>query len=68
MSELQRRPEETAESWLRRLERIDPAGLPPDLQRSLALSLGYARFLVRKGGAAAGPAPPEPEWVVVGAE
>ncbi len=64
MSELQRQPEETPESWLRRLERINPADLPPDLQRSLALSLGYARFLARKG-AAADRDPPEPEWVVV---
>jgi hypothetical protein len=67
MSEIQRRPEETPESWLRRLERINPAGLPFDLQRSLTLSLGYARFLVRKKRDAAGAGDrdlPEPEWVV----
>jgi hypothetical protein len=66
MSEIQQQPEEAPEHWLRRLELIDPACLPPDLQRTLALSLGYARFLVRKCGSAADL--PEPEWVVVGAE
>jgi hypothetical protein len=64
MSELQQRPEEAPESWLRRLERIDPADLPPDLQRTLALSIGYARFLARKHGAEADRGLPEPEWVV----
>ena len=62
MSEIQQRPEEAPERWLSRLERIDPAGLPWDLQRTLALCIGYARFLARKRGAAADL--PEPEWVV----
>jgi len=67
MSEIQQRPEEAPERWLRRLEGIDPAGLPRDLQRTLALSIGYARFLVRKrGGAAeADRELPQPECVVV---
>ncbi len=63
MNELRQRPGETPAGWLSRLERIDPGGLPPDLQRTLALSIGYARFLVRKRGADADL--PEPEWVVV---
>ena len=67
MSEIQQRPEEAPEHWLRRLERIDPAGLPGDLQRTLALSIGYARVLVRKHGAAADGDLPQPEWVVVAA-
>ena len=67
MSELQQRPEETPESWLSRRERIDAAGLSRDGQRTLALSLGYARFLARKGRGtqeAADRALPQPEWVV----
>ena len=67
MSEIQQRPAEAPERWLSRLERIDPAGLPRDLQRTLALSIGYARFLARKRGPAADPDLPEPECVVVAA-
>jgi hypothetical protein len=63
MSDFQKRPEETVELWLTRLERMDPAGLSRDAQRTLALSIGYARFLARK--AAAESALPQPEWVVV---
>jgi hypothetical protein len=69
MSEIQKRPEETPERWLTRLECIDPAGLSRDAQRTLTLSIGYARFLARKGRcdpAAADRHLPQPEWVVVG--
>jgi hypothetical protein len=65
MSDFQMRPEETVERWLTRLECMDPAGLSRDAQRTLALSIGYARFLARKG--AADRALPQPEWVVVAA-
>jgi hypothetical protein len=67
MSELHKRPEETPENWLSRLERIDPAGLSRDAQRTLALSIGYARFLARRGPDAADRGLPQPEWVVLGA-
>jgi hypothetical protein len=66
MSELHRRPEETPEGWLTRLERIDAAGLSRDAQRTLALSIGYARFLARRGQAAAERGLPRPDWVVAG--
>src|SRR5690242_6111541 len=66
MSEFHRRPEETPEGWLSRLERIDPAGLSRDAQRTLALSIGYARFLARRGPAAERGLP-RPDWVVAGA-
>ena len=68
MSEMQQRPEETPERWLSRLERIDPTALPRDGQRTLALSIGYARFLARRGRSAPVAAEwsvPQPEWVVV---
>jgi hypothetical protein len=65
MSELHKRPEETPASWLSRLERIDPTGLSRDAQRTLALSIGYARFLTRRGPEAAGRALPRPDCVVV---
>jgi hypothetical protein len=63
MRELQQRPDETPERWLSRLERIDPGALPRDAQRTLALSLGYARYLARADRAL-----PQPEWVVGGAK
>jgi hypothetical protein len=68
MSELQKRPEETPEVWLSRLERIDPTGLSLNAQRTLALSLGYARFLAHKArGTSEAADRPQPEWVIVGA-
>jgi hypothetical protein len=62
MSELHKRPDETSENWLARLERINPAELSRDLQRTLALSIGYARYLAGRERSL-----PQPRWVVVGA-
>jgi hypothetical protein len=49
MNELRRQLNETCADWLRRLERIEAEALPRHQQRALALSIGYARYLMGKG-------------------
>jgi hypothetical protein len=54
MTDLHKKSHETPEQWLARLERIDAGLLPPHGRNALALSMSYARHLVRRFGSAAG--------------
>jgi hypothetical protein len=57
MTELHRKPDESTPAWLVRLQRMDPGPLPGYTRTALALSIGYARYLLRKAGTK-GPAGP----------
>jgi hypothetical protein len=48
VGDLRQHQGETPEQWLARLRQIDPSVLPPHGRCALALSIGYARHLIRK--------------------
>jgi hypothetical protein len=48
MNPIQQRHGESPAQWLARLQQIEASRLPAHTQRSLALSISYARYLVAK--------------------
>jgi hypothetical protein len=58
MRRLRQNQGETAEQWLARLREIDQDALPPHGRRTLALGIGYARYLIEKRRRDRRPFPP----------
>lgn len=48
MTDLHRKMNESAESWLTRLQAIDRSRLPLHVRNALTLSIGYARHLLNR--------------------